>query len=181
MKKSSKKESPSSDSWSTPQKLFDELSAEYGPFELDVCASRHNYKCDQWYGEFDNALNCSWTAYEPPEYVPSLRAEGSIPRGPKTQKVWMNPPYSDPYPWVKKASEEAKKGCMVVALLKWDHSVAWHKNFIEDPNKNWKPYPGVTVVKLPKRVKFVPPPGLLDKHGKPIKAQAKWPSVVVIF
>lgn len=38
--------SSASDDWATPQKIFDELNAKYGPFELDVCASHDNAKCE---------------------------------------------------------------------------------------------------------------------------------------
>lgn len=39
--------------------------------------------------------------------------------------VYVNPPYSNPKPWVEKAIEENKKGCFVVMLLKHDSSTQW--------------------------------------------------------
>lgn len=151
----------------TPQDLFDDLNSKYGPFTLDVCASKENAKCSSFYG-LDVGLD-------------GLTADWSINAIPGP-KCWMNPPYSDPYPWLKKASEEAKKGCTVVCLLKADHSTSWHKDFIEKDADPKQPYPGVEVIRLPKRVKFVPPPGLIDKKtSKPPKASAKWPNIVVIF
>ena len=39
--------------------------------------------------------------------------------------VFVNPPYSNPKPWVEKAIEENKKGCFVVMLLKHDSSTKW--------------------------------------------------------
>lgn len=154
--------SKQSDLWSTPQTLFDDLNAKYGPFTLDVCANDINAKCPAFYDEYTDGLSSPWLQ---PDNTPSI--------------CWMNPPYSDPYPWLEKASNEAKRGVTTVALLKADHSTSWYKDFIEKDAKD--PYPGVEVIKLPKRVKFVPPPGLLDKKGKPMKASAKWPSIVVIF
>jgi len=47
--------------------------------------------------------------------------------------VFMNPPYSKPTPWVKKAYEESLKGKTVVGLLRgdtstrWFHDWVWHK------------------------------------------------------
>lgn len=40
-------------------------------------------------------------------------------------KTFVNPPYSDPMPWVKQAIEENKKGKTVVLLLKMDTSTKW--------------------------------------------------------
>lgn len=37
-------------------------------------------------------------------------------------KTYVNPPYSDPLPWVEKAIEESKKGKTIVMLLKADTS-----------------------------------------------------------
>jgi site-specific DNA-methyltransferase (adenine-specific) len=40
-------------------------------------------------------------------------------------RTFVNPPYSDPLPWVKKAIEESKKGKTIVLLLKMDTSTKW--------------------------------------------------------
>ena len=34
--------SSKTDMWATPQDTFDALAAEFGPFELDVCATPEN-------------------------------------------------------------------------------------------------------------------------------------------
>ena len=39
--------------------------------------------------------------------------------------VFINPPYSNPLPWVQKAIEESKKGKMIVMLLRHDSSTEW--------------------------------------------------------
>lgn len=41
--------------------------------------------------------------------------------------TFVNPPYSDPLPWVRKAIREQAKGCSVVLLLKHDSSTHWYK------------------------------------------------------
>jgi hypothetical protein len=46
------------------------------------------------------------------------------------QRVFMNPPYSNPLPWVKKAYEESLKGKMVVGLLRVDTSTAWFHDWV---------------------------------------------------
>ena len=42
-------------------------------------------------------------------------------------KTFVNPPYSKPLNWVKKAIEEASKGKTVVLLLRVDTSTEWFK------------------------------------------------------
>lgn len=39
--------------------------------------------------------------------------------------TFVNPPYSDPEPWVDKAIEESKKGKRIVMLLRVDTSTRW--------------------------------------------------------
>ncbi len=44
--------------------------------------------------------------------------------------VFMNPPYSHPAPWVKKACEESVKGKIVVGLLRGDTSTHWFHDWV---------------------------------------------------
>ena len=48
-----------SNSWETPQSVFDPLNAEFG-FTLDVCASEANAKSDAYFTEADNGLMQDW-------------------------------------------------------------------------------------------------------------------------
>ena len=43
------------------------------------------------------------------------------------EKTYVNPPYSNPLPWVKKAVQEAATGSRVALLLKHDTSTAWYR------------------------------------------------------
>jgi site-specific DNA-methyltransferase (adenine-specific) len=45
-------------------------------------------------------------------------------------KTFMNPPYSKPTPWVKKAYEESQKGKLVVGLLRGDTSTRWFHDWV---------------------------------------------------
>lgn len=47
------------DEWATPQKVFDELDAEFG-FTLDPCCTDENAKCGKHYTLKDNGLEKSW-------------------------------------------------------------------------------------------------------------------------
>lgn len=44
--------------------------------------------------------------------------------------VFMNPPYSKPRPWVKKAYEESLRGKVIVGLLRGDTSANWFHEFV---------------------------------------------------
>lgn len=46
-------------------------------------------------------------------------------------RTYVNPPYSDPYPWVSKAIEESKKGKTIAMLLPVDTSTKWFRMLIE--------------------------------------------------
>ena len=50
-------------------------------------------------------------------------------------RVFVNPPYSNPLPWVEKAIEESKKGSFIVMLLRVDTSTKWFAKIIESKAK----------------------------------------------
>ena len=133
----------SSDEWQTPQWLFDELNKEFR-FTCDACATRENTKCDAY---MPDALNdASW------------RDEGN---------VFMNPPYSNPKPFVE-AAWRNRIGRKVVLLLKCDPSTKWWGVFW-DYTTNW-PKMNTQIRYIPKRLKF--------NDGK---CAAPFPSVIVIM
>lgn len=47
------------DEWATPQKVFDELNAEFH-FDLDPCSSDENCKCDNHYTMAQDGLSQDW-------------------------------------------------------------------------------------------------------------------------
>ena len=80
--------------WETPAHLFKELDEEFH-FELDVCATHANAKCERHFTKADDGLKQEW-------------------RG----TCWMNPPYSRELgKWVKKAYESSLDGATVVCLV----------------------------------------------------------------
>src|ERR1700722_18043095 len=132
------------DLWSTPRWLFDELNEKYGPFDLDACATRENAKCQNFISEETDCLMVPWNRVG-------------------IKRVWMNPPYSNPYLFLKRAKEQSKEGLIVVCLINYDHTTKWWKELIENPDRGYEPYTGVRIVKLPKRIKFDPPPSFEKK------------------
>lgn len=49
--------------WATPQKLFDDLNAEFH-FTVDVAADDTNHKCPKYYTKKDDGLKQSWGGAE---------------------------------------------------------------------------------------------------------------------
>jgi len=70
-----------SDEWATPPEIVAAEVARGGPFDLDVCARPETTKAPAFYTKNDDGLVMPW-------------------RG----RVWCNPPYSDPGPWVRRAA-----------------------------------------------------------------------------
>lgn len=113
-----------SDSWQTPTDLFNVLdkggvyqNIEFKGFnfDIDLCASKDNTKVNFF---CDDYLN--W----PIEQL--VKAGESKP----VQSAFMNPPYSNPKPFIEKAWEDSRY-CKIVCLVKCDPSTKWWSTFWE--------------------------------------------------
>lgn len=101
------------DLWRTPPALFTSLDAEFC-FQLDAAAAPHNALCRKFITAEQNTLETPWSDYL------------SIPG-----YVWLNPPYSDITPFVKKAAAESANQIGTVMLVPADTSVGWFKEAIQ--------------------------------------------------
>ena len=107
------------DSWGTPKEIFAAMNAEF-EFKLDVAASRENALCTNFIDESLDALSSV-------DWLPD--PDNGIGAG---SYLWLNPPYSDIGPWVKKAAEQSKEnGVGVVMLVMADTSVGWYREAIK--------------------------------------------------
>nr|WP_241647871.1 phage N-6-adenine-methyltransferase [Rosenbergiella metrosideri] len=100
------------DTWQTPRDLFQALNAEFH-FQLDAAASDRNALCKRFITAEENTLEADWSSYVTSGYA------------------WLNPPYSDPSPFIEKTAREKELnhvGC--VMLLPADTSVGWFKSAI---------------------------------------------------
>lgn len=128
--------SSTTDLWSTPQKVFDELNAEF-KFTLDPCATKANAKCDFFYTKEDDGLAQGWT----------------------NERVFMNPPYGREIgKWVQKAAQGGAQ--IVVCLLPARTDTRWWHDYIQDKaevrfikgrlkfgdSKNSAPFPSAIVI-----------------------------------
>lgn len=97
------------DDWETPRWLFDQLDQEF-QFDVDVCASAANRKCERFLSKADDALSCNWA--EPGE------------------AAYINPPYRAKQlrEFVTRAYEQSQRGVTVVMLM---------PQRILDPRPSW--------------------------------------------
>ena len=85
--------------------------------------SNDNYQTDDWIKK----MFSDW--HDPCPFASIPENDGlEIEWGNKT---YVNPPYSNPLPWVEKAIEENKKGNMIVMLLRVDTSTKWFAKLVE--------------------------------------------------
>jgi phage N-6-adenine-methyltransferase len=126
------------DEWETPQEFFDAVNAIYR-FDLDVCATDANAKCERYFTKEENGLLQTWRGV-----------------------CWMNPPYGREISlWVRKAYDSSlEAGTVVVCLLpartdtKWWHeyviasaeSVRFIRGRLRFSGKGPAPFPSALVV-----------------------------------
>jgi phage N-6-adenine-methyltransferase len=120
--------SSASDEWATPQKLFDELNAEF-EFTLDSCATSENAKCKKFYTINDDGLKQSWDG----------------------ERVFVNPPYSNVSEWVRKAETSLHHICVMLIPARVD--TRWFHSHIWDGTKN-RTKSGVEIRFIKGRLKF---------------------------
>lgn len=84
-------------------------------------------------------------------------------------KTYVNPPYSNPFPWVEKAIEENKKGKTIAMLLKVDTSTKWFAR-LNEANAH--------IFWLNGRLKFK---GENYNNGSGKLSPANFPSMIVIL
>lgn len=99
--------SSKTDLWATPQSFFDKLNAVF-KFTVDVCASKDNAKCDEYFDEKVNGLSMDWKGV-----------------------CWMNPPYGRSIgAWIEKAYRSAKdNGATVVCLVPARVDTRWWHDY----------------------------------------------------
>ena len=70
--------------------------------------------------------------YDPcPPFGDEGRARDNLKGYWRHPRVYVNPPYSAPAPWIAKAIRTAQQGNKVVMLLKHDSSTRWYKQLVE--------------------------------------------------
>lgn len=101
----------SSDHWSTPIEIIDQLKEEFGEFDLDPCCRPETAKARSFYTPEHDGLSRPWFG-----------------------QVFLNPPYSNPMPWLRRAIEQTRNAnCdLVVALLPVRTDNRWFHDCVKD-------------------------------------------------
>ena len=99
------------DEWPTPPDVFSQLAREFGPFDLDPCATPENAKCPRYFTRADNGLAQHWAG-----------------------RVYLNPPYGRHgggiAAWMRKAWESVQNGTdLVVCLVPARVDTAWWHDY----------------------------------------------------
>lgn len=96
-----------SDEWGTDPRWFEYLDLEFG-FTLDPCATAETAKCKKFFTKEQDGLAQPWN----------------------DETVFVNPPYSDIFNWMKKCYNEAKNnGALVVCLVPARVDTRWFHQF----------------------------------------------------
>lgn len=132
------------DTWGTPREAFRELHAEFG-FTVDAAALSHNAKPARYWSPREDGLRQPWDG----------------------ERVWLNPPYSNLEPWLRKAAE--RRAEVAVLLLPVRTGTDWFLQYVWDPEQN-APRDGVTIRWCRHRVRF-----------EGADTSPAWDSMVVIF
>ena len=113
-----------------------------------------------FYSKLDEEFH--FDKYDPcPENPEGLREFDGLSPAPENVKAYyMNPPYSNCAPWIRKAIEDSSRGITVVMLLKSDTSTKWFHELV---------MPNAAVRFVKGRLKFL--------SGKP----ATFPSLIAVF
>ena len=101
----------SSDHWSTPIEIVRKLEDEFGKFDLDPCCRAETAKAQRFYTLEQDGLSKPWFG-----------------------RVFLNPPYSKPMPWLQRAIEQTEnRNCeIVVALLPVRTDTRWFHECVKD-------------------------------------------------
>jgi phage N-6-adenine-methyltransferase len=144
----------SNDTWKTPPEIFSFYDYFCGyDFQLDVCADAVNALCEDYIDQNEDALKVDWLT------VSINKMKGKY--------AWMNPPYSKPLPFVKRAFEQSQlNGIGVVMLLNSDFSTKWGALITE--------YQCAIVHLTGGRVAF------LNENRDPVKGNPKSQIIVII-
>ncbi|QCQ65312.1 DNA N-6-adenine-methyltransferase [Shewanella phage X14] len=151
------------DLWRTPPEVFNTLNREFG-FVADMASSHENALCDLHFTEEDDSLSFNW-------------AHRLVLTG-RHDYVWLNCPYSNPMPWVKKALEAQAGGLGVVMLLNDDTSVGWFAEALKGVSEIRHIVADATPEG--KREYSTGRIAFLDGEGKPIPGNNK-PQFVLVF
>ena len=99
--------------WATPPNFLTAVKKRLliGEFTFDLAASPSNRVCEGFFSIEDDSLSKDWAA---------------LGKG----WLWLNPPFGDIGPWVRKAREEARKGASIAVLVPASVGSNWWRDYV---------------------------------------------------
>ena len=152
-----------SDEWQTPKALFKELDELYGPFFLDACCTRVNCLVDKHKDYLQGGWGVDYLSQIVHDDIQSRRLNWYE----DNDSIFMNPPYSNPEPFIKKAWEDAKYFRVVILVpvsilsnkymdfLDGMKILRKYEGISDSRIRDW--LRGIEIVHLSRRVKFEHP------------------------
>ncbi|MEH8029355.1 DNA N-6-adenine-methyltransferase [Gallibacterium anatis] len=104
------------DCYRTPKYVFNWLNSRF-KFDIDGCATEENNLSYHYIGK--DGIVEDFLTFDPLDLIAELEFSNFT--------IFVNPPYSNPLPFVKRAAELKKWGFLVVMLLPADKSTKWYQ------------------------------------------------------
>lgn len=108
--------------YETPRVFFDAVEARFGRVAFDLAATAANAKAARFFtlepdpgkpgGVQADALHSSWWELS------------------STGLLWLNPPFANIGPWVKKCWDESQRGARIVVLVPASIGSNWFRDFV---------------------------------------------------
>lgn len=129
------------DTWRTPKYVFDWLLQRFNWFDIDGCATYENALTYRYIGkpapeDYEYPDESPWGEKYPiaADFLGEDLFERLLDVVAETcsfpLRIFVNPPYSDVTPYLKRAKELRDAGHLVVMLLNNDKSTKWYQNHI---------------------------------------------------
>ncbi len=104
------------DCYRTPKYVFNWLNSRF-KFDIDGCATEENNLSYHYIGK--DGIVEDFLTFDPLDLIAELEFSNFT--------IFVNPPYSNPLPFVKRVAELKKWGFLVVMLLPADKSTKWYQ------------------------------------------------------
>ncbi|WP_039150123.1 DNA N-6-adenine-methyltransferase [Gallibacterium anatis] len=104
------------DCYRTPKYVFNWLNSRF-KFDIDGCATEENNLSYHYIGK--DGIVEDFLTFDPLDLIAELEFSNFT--------IFVNPPYSNPLPFVKRAAELKVWGFLVVMLLPADKSTKWYQ------------------------------------------------------
>ena len=108
--------------YATPREFIRAVELKFGKIDWDLAASESNAVCFDWIGEQQDSFTVDWHKLKPPE-IPGLERKGR-------PHLWLNPPFNNIEPWVRKCAIEWVQGAEISFLVPAAVGSEWYAKYV---------------------------------------------------